>query len=178
MFELSTIIQFASEEKSGIGVLGIDVKVILLQAGVFILLFLLVKKFALKGIVDTLEHRRLTIDKGVELGISMEKKQVEFKQELQKLHQQARAEADTIIAKANKEAGEIIKAGQLESTKKVDQMLKDADARIIREIQSAKNALKDEMLDLVSEATEIIIDEKLDASKDQSLIKRALSKVS
>lgn len=175
----NTILFFASSapEKEGIAVLGIDPKAILLQAGTFLLLFFIVKKFALKGIVDTLEKRRITIDKGVELGISMENKQVQFKEELQKLHNQARAEADAIIAKANKEAGDIIKAGQIETTKKVDQMLKDADSRIDREIQSAKNALKDQMLEFVSEATEIIIGEKLDAKKDQDLIKRALTKV-
>ena len=45
----------AAAEKEGIAVLGIDPKAIILQAGTFLLLFLLVKKFALRGIVDTLE---------------------------------------------------------------------------------------------------------------------------
>lgn len=168
---------FAVEEKTGIAVLGIDIKVILLQSGTFLLLFLIVKKYALKGIVDTLERRRLTINKGVDLGISMEKKQGEFEQELKKLHLQARESADDIIAAANKESAELIKAGEVSATKKVDQMLKDAEARIEREMAKAGADLKKQMLTLVAEATEVIIDEKLDAKKDAGLISRALAKV-
>ncbi len=177
---LTTITHFAeaaTEEKSGIAVLGIDVKVILLQAGTFLLLFLIIKKFALKNIVSTLEQRRQTIDKGVELGLEMEKKKAEFDEELKKLHIAARSSADEIIANANKEAGDIIKAGESSAASKVDQMLKDAEARIEREMSKARADLKHEMLGLVAEATEVIIEEKLDAKKDESLIGRALAKV-
>ncbi len=173
----TTLANTATEEKTGIAVLGIDVKVILLQAGTFLLLFLVIKKFALEGIVSTLEQRRQTIDKGVELGLEMEKKKAEFDEELKKLHVKARESADTIIATANKEASDIIKAGEASATKKVDQMLKDAEGRIEREMGKARTQLKDEMLSLVAEATEVIIDEKLDSKKDAGLIGRALAKV-
>lgn len=177
---LTTVTRFASEaaeEKSGIAVLGIDFKVILLQAGTFLLLFFTIKKFALDGIVSTLEQRRQTIDKGVELGLEMEKKKGEFDEELKKLHNKARETADEIIATANKESSAIIKAGEASAAKKVDQMLKDAEARIEREMNKARTELKHEMLSLVAEATEVIIDEKLDKQKDAGLISRALAKV-
>lgn len=177
MLELSPFFQFANEEKTGIAVLGIDVKVILLQAAVFLILFFIVKKYALKGIVDTLEHRRKTIDKGVELGLAMQKQKGQFDEDLQKLQQQARKTADTIIAEANKEASEIIKKGEVSASQKIDQMLKDANLRIDREMQTARNSLRKEMLGLVAEATEVIIEEKLDAKKDAGLIERALESV-
>jgi F-type H+-transporting ATPase subunit b len=168
---------FASEQKEGIAVLGIDPKAILLQAGTFIILFLIIKKFALKGIVETLEKRRETIDKGVELGIEMEAEKAKFDESLQKMQQSARVEAEKIIAEAHQEAGAIIKAGEDAATQKVDGMLKDASARIEREMQTARQELQAEMLALVSEATEAIIEEKLDKTKDASLIQRALAKV-
>lgn len=177
MLELSTIIHFATEEKTGIAVLGLDFKALLLQAGVFLLFFLLVKKYALKGIVDTLEHRRNTIDKGVELGLAMQKQKGQFDEELKKLHHQAREQADKIIAQANKEAGQIIKQGEASASQKVDQMLRDATLRIDREMQNARVAMRKEMLGLVAEATEVIIDEKLDAKKDAGLIERALGRL-
>ncbi len=176
MLELS-LLHFATEEKTGIAVLGLDVKTILLQAGVFLLLFLIVKKYALKGIVDTLEQRRQTIDKGVELGLAMEKQKAEFDEELKKMHVEAREAADVILANANKEAGDIIKAGETAAASKADHMLKDAEARIEREIAKARDDLKKDMLSLVAEATEVIIDEKLDSKKDQSLIGKALARV-
>ncbi len=171
------LVRFAAEEKTGIAVLGIDVKALLLQAGVFLLLFFIVKKYAFRSIVDTLENRRETIDKGVELGLEMEKKKGEFDEELKKLHHQARLAADEIIASANKEAGEIIKAGEQATTIKVEEMLKDAHARIDRDMQRAEEKLKEEMLNLVAEATEVIIDEKLDTKKDAGLMQRALARV-
>jgi len=168
---------FESEQKVGIEVLGIDPKAILLQAGTFIILFLIIKKFALKGIVETLEKRRETIDKGVELGIEMEAEKAKFDESLKKMQQSARVEAEKIIAEAHQEAGGSIKAGEDAATQKVDAMLKDASARIEREMQTARQELQAEMLALVSEATETIIEEKLDKTKDASLIQRALARV-
>lgn len=169
--------QEAAPEKTGIAVLGLDIKVLVLQAGVFVLLFFLLKKFALSGIVEKLEERRQTINQGVDLGLEMKQKKAEFEEELKKLHHEARAQADEILAGANKEAGEIIQAGEASATTKVDQMLKDAEARIESEMAKARKSLQAEMQSLVAEATEAIIGEKLDASKDASLIERALAKV-
>lgn len=173
------LMRFASEaaEKQGIAVLGIDPKAVLLQAGTFVLLFLILKKFALRGIVDTLEKRRKTIDKGVSLGIEMQHAKSNFDKELKKMQHDARTEADKIIAHAHNEAGEIIKAGEQSATQKIDEMMRDASVRIEREMQTARRELQSEMLDLVSEATEVILQEKLDAKKDANLIERALAKV-
>jgi F-type H+-transporting ATPase subunit b len=170
---------FAAEaaEKEGIAVLGIDPKAIVLQAGTFVLLFLILKKFALRGIVDTLEKRRTTIDKGVALGIEMQSAKEKFDEELKGMQHKAKAQADEILAQAQKDATQIIKEGEESAAKKVDGMLKDATARIEREMQTARKELRGEMLALVSEATEVIIDEKVDAKKDASLIERALAKV-
>ncbi|MCA9329548.1 F0F1 ATP synthase subunit B [Candidatus Saccharibacteria bacterium] len=181
MLELLTHIHRFAEtttaEPEGIAVLGIDLKVILLQAGTFLILFFIIKKFALENIVSTLEQRRKTIDKGVDLGVEMEQKKAEFDKEVKKIHQEARAEADKIITSASKEADGIIKQGETDASKKIEQMLADAESRIDREVSKAKTHLKGEMLDLVSEATETIIGEKLDKSKDASLIDRALARM-
>lgn len=167
----------AAAEKEGIAVLGIDPKAIVLQAGTFILLFLILKKFALRGIVDTLEKRRTTIDKGVALGIEMQSAKEKFDEELKGMQHEARKQADDILSQAQKDAAVLVKEGEAHAAKKVDDMLKDATARIEREMQTARKELRGEILSLVSEATEVIINEKVDAKKDASLIERALSKV-
>ncbi len=177
LLPLTHLANTAAEEKTGVAVLGIDPKAILLQAGTFLILFFIVQKFALKKIVATLEQRRRTIDTGVELGLEMEKMKAQFDDEMKQLHHKARASADEIIAEAHKESGEIIKASEATAAQKVDQMLRDATARIEREMSKARKDLQAEMLGLVAEATEVIIDEKLDAKKDASLIERALGKV-
>ncbi len=180
MLGLTLLTQLASteaEEKTGIAVLGIDPKAILLQAGTFILLYLIIRKFALKKIVTTLEQRRETIDKGVELGVEMQRQKEFFDEDFKRMQKDARVTADEIIAEANKEAGQIIKAGEESAAQKVATMLKDAEARIEREMAKARKDLQADMLALVAEATEAILEEKLDDKKDASLIQRALAKV-
>ena len=49
-----------------------------------------------------------------------------------------------------------------------------ADQRIAAETQRARKQLQGELVALVSEATETIIGEKVDAKKDAQLIERAL----
>ena len=171
------LLLLANEEKTGIAVLGLDVKALLLQAAVFLLLFFIIKKYALKGIIDSLENRRQTIDKGVTLGLEMQVAKEKFDAELKDMQHAARVKADEILAAAQTEASKIVKDGEASATKKVDAMLKDAEVRIEREMQTARKVLRGEMLSLVSEATEVIIAEKVDAKKDASLIERALGKV-
>jgi len=88
----------AEEEAGGISALGLDPLAILAQAITFLLLFWILKKFALTKIVDTLEKRRKTIDEGVELGLKMAEEQEKLNAKIEEKLAQARVEADKIIA--------------------------------------------------------------------------------
>lgn len=175
---LSLLTSFgAAEETKGIGALGIDALAILAQAATFLILFLIIKKFALEKIVATLEKRRKTIDDGVRLGREMEVEKEKLDEKFESVLQKARVQADEIIAGGQKESGEIIKAAEESAIRKTDALLADAHAKIDADIERARKELEHEMRSLVAEATEVIIAEKLDVKKDESLIKRAFAKV-
>jgi len=174
---LNLFTTFGAEEASGIGALGIDFLAILAQAATFLILFFVIKKFALDGIVKTLEKRRKTIDDGVRLGQEMEAEKARLDEKVDAALRRARADADTIIAGGQKEAGEIIKAAEEAATRKADAILADAHGKIEEDIDAARRGLEQEMRQLVAEATEVIIEEKLDAKKDEGLIKRAFARV-
>lgn len=180
---LNIITIFAAAEEpakkaGGIGALGLDPWAILAQATTFLLLFWIIRRFALEKIVATLEERRKTIDKGVRLGIEMqaEKDELDFKVEAE--FARARLETDRIIAEAQAEADALVKKAEIDARKNVNSILSDANDRIKDDVQKAKLELKKEMVGLVAEATEIILEEKLDAKKDDALLTRALSGVS
>lgn len=183
MIDLRRYVNFAAEtaghgeESAGIAALGIDPLAILAQAVTFLVLFWVVKKYALEKIVSSLEERRKTIDKGVKLGIQMEAERAKLEERIEESLRQTRVEADKIIANAHKEAGDILKSAEESAARKVDAMLADAHAKIEDDMKKAKQRLEKDMLGLVADATEIIIHEKLDAQKDESLIKRALNAV-
>lgn len=166
-----------SEQSAGIAALGIDPLAILAQAGTFLLLFWIIKKFALTKIVSALEERHQTIDKGVKLGYKMEAEQAKLEERIEESLRQTRVEADKIIANAHQEAGNLLKSAESSAAQKVDAMLADAHMKIEDDMNKARQALEKDMLNFVADATEIIIHEKLDAQKDESLIKRAFSTV-
>ncbi|MEO5627288.1 MAG: F0F1 ATP synthase subunit B [Candidatus Saccharimonadales bacterium] len=164
----------AAAEPQGIAALGIDPWAILAQAVTFLLLFVLIKKFALSKIVNTLEARRKTIDKGVLLGIEMEQQKEHLDEEVDKMLQKARAEADKIIAGGQTEAGAIIKQAEADAGRKADALMADAHNRIGEDIERAKNELKKDMINLVANATGAIIHEKVTAQSDGKLIAKIL----
>lgn len=164
-------------ESEGIAALGIDPLAILAQAVTFLVLFFIIKKYALDGIIKTLEKRRKTIDDGVRLGRQMEAEKEQLDEKVEQVLHKARVQADEIIADGQKEAGQIIKAAEETAARKADSMLADAHARIDEDIAAARDGLEKEMRALVAEATEVIIEEKLDAKKDEGLMKRAFARV-
>ncbi len=169
---------FAAEStEGGIGALGVDVKGLILQIATFVLVFFLLKKFALDKILKTLEDRRKTIDEGVKLGQEMAKEKERLDERIEKMLKEARGEADKIITAGHKDAGEIISAAEAAAAKKTQNLLADAQVHINEEIKQARKQLEKEILSLVAEASEAVLGEKLDDAHDAQLIKRELQKV-
>lgn len=169
-----TIIFAVEGSEGGIGALGVNLKSLILQIATFILVFLLLKKFALDKIVKTLDERKQTIDQGVELGQKLAEEKQRLDTEVEKVLQKAREQADKIIEGGRTEVAALLKAAEESATKKANNIINEAQAHITEEIARARKQLERETVELVAEATEAVIDEKLDLKKDQSLIEKAL----
>lgn len=167
-----------TEEVSGIGALGIDPLAILAQAATFLLLFFIIKKFALTKIVATLETRRKTIEDGIRLGREMEAEKERLDEKVQKALKEARLESDKIIAASHEEAGSVIKEAEDAAGRKADIMLADAHTKIEEDIDKARLGLEKEMRGLVAEATEAIIRTKLDSKADVELLGKTMKELS
>lgn len=167
---------FAAEEAqtSGIGALGISPGAFIIQLITFVFVFALLKKYAFTPIVKLLEERRKVIDEGVKAGQQMAKEREKLEQEIAQVMRDARTEADKIINTGHKEAREIMREAEKGAQRKVEVMLADAEARIAEDSQQARRKLEKEIVGLVSEATEAIVDEKVDSKKDAELIDKAL----
>lgn len=163
-----------SSEATGLGALGVSFQAFLIQLITFVLVFLLLKKFAFDRIGKTLEERRKTIDDGVRLGQKLEKEREKLDEEVAKVLREARHDADKIIATAHKEAREIQREAEKSGQKKVEAMVDDAHDRIEEDKKQAKRSLEKDIVGLVSEATETIVHEKVDSKKDAELIDKAI----
>ncbi len=166
----------ATEAAEQSGILGFSVQAFIIQIVTFILVFALLKKFAFNKIVALLDKRHKVIDEGVRHGQQMQREREKFEQETSKIAKQARQGADEIIADAQKEARDIIREAEKAAHKKSEIMLKDAEARIGEEVEQARRKLEKDVAELVSEATEAVVEEKVDAKKDADLIDKAIKK--
>lgn len=165
------------EEPEGIAALGIDPLAILAQAATFLLIFFLVKKYALNSIVNTLEKRRKTIDDGVRLGREMEAEKERLQETIAAELHKARVESDTIIATTKEEAAVMIRDAETTAQNKAEGILQDAHAKIEEDIAKARDSLEKDIRELVADATAVVLEQKIDAQKDSSLIERAIAKV-
>lgn len=156
------------------GILGINLESFIVQIITFVLVFVLLKKFAFDRIVKILDKRYQVIDEGVRHGQQMQKEREKLEKETAKVVREARHSADEIIGHAQKDAREIVRAAEKSAHKKSESMLKDAEARIVEEAQQSRRKLEKEIVGLVSEATEVVVHEKVDAKKDADLIDKAI----
>ncbi|HVU59639.1 MAG TPA: F0F1 ATP synthase subunit B [Candidatus Saccharimonadales bacterium] len=171
---LLPLIQFAESSSSPAAALGLSLQSYLIQLGTFIVAFLVLRQWAFKPIMKALHDRRKTIEEGLLLGEQMRAKEVKLEEDVAHRLRQARAEADRILAMAETEAKQAVQNAEEVTRKRTDKMLKDAEEQIKQTTLRERARLEKEIVGLVSEVSESIIGEKVDARKDAALIDKAL----
>lgn len=160
----------AEETTEGIAALGLDPFAIGAQLLTFLILFWLVKKYALSGIVKNLEKRHDDINRGLHLTAEMDKQKAELEETVEKELKKARKEADAIIAEAHAETGKMVAEAEEKASNRAEEIIRAAEGKIERDIAEARDGLKKEMSGLITEATEAILGKKLDESGDRKLV--------
>lgn len=161
-------------EQEGKSILGLNGGAFVVQIITFIIVFALLKKFAFDRIVKLLSERHKTIDDGVRMGLRMEKEKQKLDEDVTKRLRSAREEADEIISAAQKEAREVIRKAEKSGQHKAEVMIAEAEIRTQEEAKQVRNKLEKELVGLVSEATETIVGDKIDARRDTELVAKAM----
>ncbi len=164
----------SAEQVGGVAALGVDVKKLAFQLLTFVLIFLLLKKFAFKSILEALEDRRQKIDEGLKLAEDMGKRETELNEQVERTMSKARSEAESVIAKSHEEAGAIVAEATAKANKRAEEIAAEQQGRFELEVAKARTELKKEVLGLVVDATETVLEEKLDDARDRKLVERAL----
>ncbi len=171
---LSVVAATEGGEPQGIAALGIDPTVIVLQGITFILFFLIVKKFAFTKIVKVLEQRRKSIEGSLEKAEELTKQNEAAEVRVNALLSEARKEAEDILGKSHEEAGSIVQAAEDAASQKAEKIIADGKLQIEAEVHKAREALKKETLQLVAQATEAVLAQKVDTKTNEAIIKKAL----
>ncbi len=163
-----------ADSSTGVGALGFSGGAFLVQLITFVLAFLVLKRWAFKPIVRVMKQRREIIERGVHLGEKLEKEKEELDLKVEQLLGEARTKADAIVLEAQEEARQMIHEAEVAARQKVDNIVADAQVKIDLETAQAKAKLEKQIVGLIAEATEAIIEEKIDAKKDANLISQFL----
>jgi F-type H+-transporting ATPase subunit b len=155
--------------------LGIDWKLLVEQSVAFLILVAILAKFVYPPLMKAIDGRREQLEAGVkeakEAGEALEKAEAK----VAKLLEQARKDADDIIARSHQEAVAMVGEAEDKAKQRAEQIVKDARQQLQNDVSKARQALKAETVKLVAVATEQIIGQKLDNKQDSALIAQALS---
>jgi len=150
--------------------LGLELSQIITNILGFLIALWLLKKFAWKPLLSTLEQRRQKIksdlDSAEDRKKEMEKLSEEFEEKLKGIDGLARTRIQEAIAEGNKMAAEIKESARKESR----EIVAKARADLARDIAKAKVEFRDDMVHMALTAAEKLIQERLDKKKHRELI--------
>jgi len=157
--------------------LGIEWKLLLAQIVNFVILFLILKKFLYKPLINLMNRRRDKIMEGLEKARKGEeefKKIAEIKErELAKIQKEAEVMIQRAREIGDKKQEEILKQAE-EKTKKI---IEDAKGRIDIEKEKMLKEVHQDIANLVINATEKILKEKVDEKKEKDLFDKVFKEL-
>ena len=157
--------------------LQLDLQQIVSQAVSFILLVLILRRFAWKPLLAMLDGRRAHIEEQLRQvahsKAEMARLQAEYAQHLAKIDEEARAKIQQAILEGKRIALEI----QEQARAQGHAIMTKSRETIELELAKAKVTLRDQVVAMTMEAVERVLDQKLDAKTDRQLVERALSEL-
>lgn len=166
----------ATEAAGGIGALGLNWQAFLFQLITFVIVLLILRKFVFGKLVATLEARQKAVEDSLQNATETETKLKDAEKTIAGMLTEARKESEALVSAGHKEAAQMVEAAESKAAKRAEHIVAEAKASMDVEVGKAREALKKETIKLVAAATEQIIGEKLDATKDAKLIDAALAK--
>ena len=163
-----------SQTASGLGAFNLNVKEFLFQLITFVLVLLVLKRWVLPKLLATLEERRQTLEKSLVQAKQTEETLIRAEAKAEDILARARAQADQALAEAKKASGNVIADAETAAAERASIIIKEAEARLGEEREKLRQELRGELAELVADATEKIIHQKLDTRRDMSLIERAI----
>lgn len=161
----------------GLSAIGIDVSALLFQVVNFAILLWLLKRFAYRPIVKLLEARRQKIEESLTTAEAVAKDKLALGEERVRLLTEAEAEGSALIARGKQASAALREAAQAQGARQAESMLAEAHARLEQERRQLSTSLQSETLNLVRQATERLLRQKLDRDADAQLIQAAIKEV-
>jgi len=148
------------------------------QILVLLVLIFLLKKFAWKPILESLNEREEGIQKALDAAEEAKKEMQNLKADNEKMKQEARQERDAMLKEATQMKKQMIAEASEEAENKAEQIISKAQLAIQNEKKVAINELKEQVAKYSFEIAEKVLQQELKDKKDQrNLISKYLKDV-
>ena len=136
------------------------------QLLIFIFLVLLLKKFAWKPILDTVNERESSIKDAMSEADKARNEMASIQESNQKVLKEARAEREALLKDARNTGAEIVAQAKTDAKTDANKIISQAQEVIQNEKRAAVNELKNQVAKISLEIAEKVIDTEL-ANKDK-----------
>ena len=140
----------------------------------FLIALFVLKKYAFGPIQKMIDDRREQIRRSIEEADNARKEARELLEEHKALMQEARGQAEQIIAEARKTRESMELRMREETEAERQRRLEETRREIAAETARALEQIRAEVADLTLEATSIVVGKKLDSDRDRELISQAI----
>ncbi len=149
-----------------------------MQAIILLILILLMRKFAWKPILDSLQSREEGIQNALDSAEDAKKEMQNLNADNEKLLKEARAEREVMLKEAREMKDQIVAAAKQEAQTIADDMVLQAKATITSEKQAAMSELKSTVSGLALEIAEKVVKQELsNKGKQLELVEKSLAEV-
>ena len=155
--------------------LGIDWKLLLAQVVNFVVVLLVLKRFAYQPMLKLLDERTAKIEKGLVDAESASRKLSEMEMKEKAVLADARTEAKRILAETDEAAAKRDAAKMTETEARVKKLLEESENKIAEDRKKMLEEAKRELAGTVLMAVEKVLSEKMDGAKEKELIERNLN---
>jgi F-type H+-transporting ATPase subunit b len=165
----------AQEAEGGIGALGFSLPGLIAQLVNFTILLVVLRLFLYKPVLRLLDERRRRIQEGVEAAAAAAAAATQSETESRRALEQARAEGQEAIARAQEAAGRLREELETRARAEAEQIVARAREEIALERDQAIEQLRREFAGLAIDAAERVIEQSLDRPAHQRLIDQVLA---
>ncbi len=157
-----------------LGKFGINPILLAAQLVNFLIIFYIVKKFALKPILTVLKNREKTIKDGLEQAEETRKLLQETENKEREILRKAQLEAKQLLEEAKKHREDVLKNAEVETREQTEKMLKEAKEQISLETKEAEKRLAGHISQLAIEILEKSSQELFTGKEQTLVVDRAL----
>tara|TARA_B110001454_G_scaffold217698_1_gene243665 strand:+ start:680 stop:1177 length:498 start_codon:yes stop_codon:yes gene_type:complete len=150
----------------------------ILQAVILLVLIVLMRKFAWKPILDSLQSREEGIQNALDAAEDAKKEMQNLNADNEKLLKEARSEREAMLKEAREMKDQIVAAAKQDAQTIADDMVLQAKATITSEKQAAMSELKNTVSGLALEIAEKVVKQELsNKDKQLELVEKSLAEV-